>query len=123
MASTRIWLLGLLALICAGAAMAGPEDIGPAYDLVIVQAGPVLRLDTASSVRVELEVHNRGHEPWSTELGFALAYHWLTVNGEVVVWDGERSPFTETLSPGESRVIDAILRAPDRAGEYFLQLV
>ena len=121
MASTRIWLLGLLALICAGAAMAGPEDVGPAYDLVIVQAGPVLRLDTASSVRVELEVHNRGHEPWSTELGFALAYHWLTVNGEVVVWDGERSPFTKTLFPDESRVIDAILRAPDRAGEYFLQ--
>ena len=81
----------------------------------------MLQIGTAESIVVDLEVQNRGRLPWSEDSGFALGYHWLTPAGEVVAWDGERAEFDLPLMPGESRVFQVPLRAPDLAGEYLLQ--
>jgi phosphoglycerol transferase MdoB-like AlkP superfamily enzyme len=105
-------------VVLAAAAEAGGGEI---YDLAVTQPRAALTIRTAETIRIELEVHNRGRIPWSAESGFALGYHWLAADGEVVVWDGERSEFTDPLAPGASRVFEVKLRAPDRAGEYLLQ--
>ena len=108
-------------LVSAATAVAGGGDAGAGHDLEVGPLGLASPVECASTIPLQLEIHNRGRQSWSTPLGFALAYHWLSADGEVAVWDGERSPFVESLEPGESRVVDAVLRTPDRAGDYLLQ--
>jgi len=114
-------LVGLLALVSAAAAVAGPDVAAAEYDLAVGALHLTTPLETASTIRLPLEVQNRGQSVWSAESGFALAYHWLAADGEVAVWDGVRTPFIAPLEPGESRIIDAVLRTPDRSGDYLLQ--
>ena len=108
----------MLFVALAGAAAAGPGD---AHDLAVASPRKALLIGTAETIEVDLEVQNRGRIPWSADSGFALGYHWHTPAGEVVAWDGERTEFDQPLMPGESRVFQVLLRAPDRAGEYLLQ--
>lgn len=58
---------------------------------------------------------------WDPRLGDSVAYHWFDRDGGVVVWDGERSPLPAVVAAGTSIVVDAVLRAPPRAGSYSLQ--
>jgi phosphoglycerol transferase MdoB-like AlkP superfamily enzyme len=118
MAFKQRWLLGWLLLVLVGPAAAGQDHL---HDLAVTHSRKALLMATAETIEVDLEVENRGRASWSADAGFALSYHWLTPEGEVVAWDGERTGFTDPVGPGESRAFQVRLRAPDRAGEYLLQ--
>jgi len=117
----RIGFLALLAAMGPGVVSAGGEAIVVEYDLEVGSAAIDSPVEAAATVKLRIEVHNRGLAPWSAENDFALAYHWFSADGEIVVWDGDRSPITDPIQPGESRTIDAIVRTPERAGDYLLQ--
>jgi cell division septation protein DedD len=51
-----------------------------------------------------------------------LAYHWLDRKGQVVVFDGLRTPLPRDLNPGESVKLNASIRAPQHPGHYTLEV-
>jgi hypothetical protein len=66
---------------------------------------------------VPVEVTNAGTIAWRPDI--FLAYHWLDARDNPIVWDGTRTQ-APPLQPGESRVVDARVRAPIPPGPYRL---
>ena len=52
-----------------------------------------------------------------------LAYHWLDKKGEMVVYDGLRTPLPHDLEAGGTMQLKMAIHAPDRAGDYILQVM
>ena len=73
------------------------------------QAGAV------GSAAVELE--NTGTLAWGERI--FLAYHWLDLLGNPIVWDGTRTA-PPRLGPGERATVEARVRAPIPPGPYRL---
>ncbi|HZT08336.1 MAG TPA: ATP-binding cassette domain-containing protein [Chloroflexota bacterium] len=78
---------------------------------------------------IRVTVRNASHAPWaSTDRDgtcppVRLAYHWRSADGEIAVWDGERTPLPVDLAPGESVSVDSVrIRAPDCPGSYRLEI-
>jgi glycosyltransferase involved in cell wall biosynthesis len=75
---------------------------------------------------VGVRVRNLGSGIWHTytRFGFAevkLSYHWLKPTGDVVIWDGLRTPLPSDLRPGEEACFEAFVRSPETAGAYILE--
>jgi phosphoglycerol transferase MdoB-like AlkP superfamily enzyme len=121
MASRTLLTLTTVALCCATMPAIVPADTPAGHDLGVVALELPAAIESASTVRSRVEIHNRGLHGWSAEDGFALAYHWLSSDGDVVEWDGVRTPFAEPVGPGERVIVDAAVKAPSRAGDYLLQ--
>ena len=121
MVSMRTWLIGWTSVLCAFAPGAASGAAINGHDLEVGSFEVGNFIETATTQTVNLEVRNLGEVTWSSDDGFAIAYHWFGADGEVVVWDGDRSPLIEPIRPGDDWMVGATLRAPDRAGEYLLQ--
>ncbi len=50
-----------------------------------------------------------------------LSYHWLDVNGHMIVLDGARTPFLTTVYPQQKRCVHAYVYTPAQGGYYTLQ--
>ena len=50
-----------------------------------------------------------------------LSYHWLDAGGNVVVWDGARSPLPLDVLPGTTLAVNATVLAPQTYGTYTLR--
>jgi hypothetical protein len=68
---------------------------------------------------VRLQVENAGAVDWRPSLGIRLAYHWLDLRGNPIVWDGLRTP-VPPLPPGGRGAVEARVRAPIPPGPYRL---
>jgi len=51
-----------------------------------------------------------------------LTYHWLDKKGQMVVFDGERTPLPYDLKPGESVTLKATINPPELPGAYILEI-
>jgi hypothetical protein len=51
-----------------------------------------------------------------------IAYHWFTRDGALVTWDGLRTRLPFDLEPGDTADFPVNALAPDREGEYSLQM-
>ncbi len=102
-------------------AVAAADQPPPVHDLRVVSQELPAELETAAMIGVPLVVANDGEADWSPDEGFALAYHWLDRAGEMVVRDGHRTAFPQTLEVGGEIAVIAQLQAPATAGEYLLQ--
>ena len=75
---------------------------------------------------VEVAVRNLGSERWPPAHTAAplirLAYRWLSAGGECVVPEGLRTPFEETVAPGEESVVMLAVQAPEEPGSYVLEV-
>lgn len=109
------WLIAVLVL--AAWANAGSAE----FDLEVTADELPGVISNAETVTVRLWVANEGRQPWATGDGYALSYHWLHGDGEVAHWDGVRTELGKPVSPGEIRELRAVVRAPDRSGDYLLQ--
>ncbi len=72
---------------------------------------------------VRVCVRNTGTQGWKST-GWhptKLSYHWLDLEGNVVVWDGERTSFHVIVYPQQRRCVEALVLAPSRPGTYVLQ--
>ena len=100
------------------APVAGPYDVKyGAY------RGP---RDAAAGQRVvgAIELTNEGWEAWSShgERGVFTSYHWLSAKGQIVMFDGERTPLPRTIAPGETEEVAIIIIAPAAPGKYRLAI-
>jgi hypothetical protein len=78
------------------------------------------RAGATSEARVALE--NAGTAPWRSRgrEGVQLAYHWLDLLGNAIVWDGKRTAFPDVVRPGETVELTSSLVAPRPPGSYRL---
>jgi hypothetical protein len=73
----------------------------------------------------ELDAMNAGGLRWTPPTlvwpRLFLSYHVRDPAGEVMVWDGARTPVGRVVDPGESAAFLPIVEAPDRPGDYVLE--
>jgi hypothetical protein len=78
---------------------------------------------TGAVHRVPIGLTNTGRLTWDSqkEPAFALSYHWVQDDGgEVVEFEGHRTPFPRAVRPGQRVHLDATVIAPARPGRYTL---
>jgi hypothetical protein len=61
---------------------------------------------------------NTGSMPWIRSQQINLAYHLTNAAGNVVVWDGLRSPLSADVQPGSSLPVAAVVKVPLTPGTY-----
>jgi hypothetical protein len=84
-----------------------------------------LTIAAHSSTRILIEISNDSSQLWLGDAfrPVSLSYHWLTTQGERVVWDGERTPLPpQGIVPGQQVQLPMVVRAPEAPGQYQLQL-
>jgi phosphoglycerol transferase MdoB-like AlkP superfamily enzyme len=96
-------------------------SVAAAEGLQVVEHVVPATLEAGSKISAPIVVINDSSLPWSSSEGFALSYHWLDTAGEIVVWDGLRSPLPEIVAPGASIELMASVQAPRRPGDYLLR--
>lgn len=88
---------------------------------VIEPQSTVLRAYPGQTVSLPVRVVNESTVSFrGGEFAFELSYHLLSVDGSILQFDNPRSPFTQPLCPGEERVVDLPVRAPNALGLYYL---
>lgn len=119
MAATDITLANLRAF--AGST---PQDTPLRHSVVSIgvldPVGPAL-MSTLTMAVFTVEIVNVGDEPWSSNAGrypIHLSYHWMQADGDVVTWDGIRTPLPYDLAPGGSATARLLVLAPELPGVY-----
>ena len=122
----------LLASFLAGVAVSGCErrtaalatpDPGGSYQIEWVSVNAPATLKTSEVTTVPVTVRNAGSAPIASAQ-LALSYHWNDAADpqRVIVWDGLRTAVGRPLGPGESYAAGLRVQAPDRPGEYLLNV-
>jgi len=72
---------------------------------------------------LRLTLQNAGTIPLSTRYDRPIlaSYHWLTANGEIALWDGERTALPCDLDPEDQVEFDVDVIAPPHEGHYRFQ--
>ncbi len=90
-----------------------------------VRAGqPAPALAVGDVVTVPVTLRNDGVMIWSANsaLPVHLSYHWLSPDkSQYIFYEGARTGLPRDVNPGESVSFDAIVEAPPRAGQYYLE--
>ena len=75
-------------------------------------------------IKVPLFVHNTSLYTWfqTKEAPINLSYHWLKPDGAIVIENGQRTPIPESVAPGETIALNAVVKAPEVPGQYRLVL-
>ncbi|MEZ0328592.1 MAG: Wzt carbohydrate-binding domain-containing protein [Dissulfuribacterales bacterium] len=74
---------------------------------------------------VMLEIGNHGTKDWMCEgtMPVNIAYHWLDMKGNVVIFDGARTPLPgRILKAGDTVRASALVDAPKQEGRFILEL-
>ena len=82
------------------------------------------QVEAGETFEVPVRLFNQQPAPWTAE-GVArvkLAYHWRREDGEVVVWDGERTEIELPVPPGGRVTARQRVKAPAVPGRYLLEL-
>lgn len=73
-----------------------------------------------------VRVTNAGGTPWpwglEQEPQVRVAYHWRHAGGEMLQYEGLRSPFPVTVGPGDTVVVPVWVDAPEAPGRYLLDV-
>ena len=78
-----------------------------------------IAMEASARTVVSVEVRNVGRRPWRKTDQIHLSYHLYQDPARPLV-DGPRTDLPRDVLPGESVVMEAILRAPRNPGEYLL---
>ncbi len=80
------------------------------------------QIPNAADALVPIEIENCGAEHWRVHgrRSVSVAYHWTTVNGEMIEFEGIRTPIPHDIAPGQALQLKAFLRAPDQPGQAIL---
>jgi len=113
-------------LLCCAKSEDDPAKAGPAgrdYAALFVSAQKNLTAKEAETVAVVLKVKNAGRAGWSSseKNPCLVSFHLLDKQKKMVRWDNARFPLPRMVKPGESCQVTALVKAPLRAGRYFLE--
>jgi hypothetical protein len=75
------------------------------------------RAEAGAVFEAAVELENTGTVTWGERI--FLAYHWLDLRRNAIVWDGIRTTLMP-LQPGERRAVAARVRSPIPPGPYLL---
>ncbi|OGF65854.1 MAG: hypothetical protein A2Y62_10535 [Candidatus Fischerbacteria bacterium RBG_13_37_8] len=73
-------------------------------------------------------IQNKGNSIWNalgSENGkyqINVSYHWLNKKGEILLYDGMRTPLPEDIYPGEEILVDVLIQSPEIPGNYLLRI-
>lgn len=83
-----------------------------------------IELKVGSSLNLSVVVNNTSNFIWSSQAinPVNFAYHWLGLDGTIVLWDGERTPLPSDLPPQSSVTLNARIKPPSKPGQYLLRL-
>lgn len=104
-----------------------PSRLAPDLDyrgsIDVLEGERVFLAGTASYV--EVEITNQGNSVWPRSsdhysAAVFLSYHWKCSDGSFEVWDGERTPLTTRILPGERVRHTLRCVAPAGPGRFFL---
>lgn len=75
-------------------------------------------------IAISTYVKNTGSATWSAGGPYPvrLAYHWYDLQGNVLIWDGERTAFDRDVAPGEERTVALSVVLPSQRGLYSLRV-
>jgi len=88
---------------------------------------PPASIKINSSTNIKLKVKNLSTVVWPSKgkpdgkFKINLAYHWLDAGDRVVILDGVRASLPHDINPDEEVILDALVSAPNEAGEYILE--
>jgi len=82
-------------------------------------SAPEVAPEAGAVVVAHVDVENAGAIAWRS--GINLAYHWLDLRDNPIVWDGTRTP-APPLAPGASARVELPVRGPIPPGPYRLAL-
>ena len=87
---------------------------------------PSLTVELNEKITINVNVTNRGPLTWPPEAGtkypIRLGNHWLSSEGEMLQIDDGRAGIIEAVKPLESVELLLLVRAPNKAGDYLLEL-
>jgi hypothetical protein len=126
--SLLVWLLWPILTVVFGCGESSPRlplagfkvEFGPHNVPTEMVAGEILLADIA--------IKNASTKTWPSKPNqkgrnaVNLSYHWLDRKRQMVVFDGLRTPLPRDFAPGEAVTLRATIRAPEKAGEYLLQV-
>ena len=74
--------------------------------------------------QVQTRLFNQSRVTWPNRGGASvyLAYHWRTLDGRPVVWEGERTELPAPVPPGGEVNVQQDIVAPPQPGRYVLEL-
>jgi len=88
-----------------------------------ITAPPEVSLAPDELRGIPIHITNTGRMGWDSTADppFYLSYHWLDADARrVVSYDGVRTPFDHSITPGEAIDLVATVRAPNHPGRYRL---
>jgi len=87
--------------------------------------GAIPSLRPGEQLAVAVDIFNMSAQDWVGDGSrpVSLSYHWRRMDGEPVIFDGLRSPFSDRIvkAAGKSRG-NVLLQAPESPGRYALEL-
>jgi hypothetical protein len=86
-----------------------------------VQSVPAFNAGQVSTVPVLITNTGNGVFPVTNSYPINLGYHWTSMTGQNVVWDGVRTKLPADLQPGQSAMVAAQVTAPPQGGQYQLR--
>lgn len=70
---------------------------------------------------VPMTLRNTGTRPWPSDGSIRVAAHWRRPNGELVIWEGQRTRITDAVEPGAAVNVTARLMVPRGLGAWRLE--
>jgi hypothetical protein len=92
------------------------QEIKLLQSLQFGRVGEVIKIPVLVKNTSNFSWKNKGANPVN------LSYHWVGANGEVIVFDGERTHLPGTLPVNGLIQLNATVKFPDRPGKYTLVL-
>ena len=76
------------------------------------------------TIKIPVVVKNTSNFVWDSGSTNPVnfSYNWFDTKGNRVVFDGKRTPLPKTLAPQASEKLNAVIKFPDRPGNYILAL-
>ncbi len=129
--------LGRIGLACVGllAVIVGVAAVSPTFRLRVsepevanwysarYQPAPLATLAPNELRPVPITLRNSGRIAWdhAGTRPVRLAYHWIdATTGQIVRFEGRRTPLPHTIQPGAAVALTATVQAPERPGRYIL---
>lgn len=89
-----------------------------------IQAEVPKTIRSAQTVKVPLLLRNTSLYTWlqTKEAPIHLSYRWLNSDDTLAISEGRRTPIPESVAPGETVALTALVEAPKTPGNYRLSL-
>ncbi len=100
------------------------EEVRRAFEgyLFSVASGRAPRIQFLARDRhMRLVLVNEGSLTWSAEEQFAVSYHWLSAEGEMLRMNGARTALPRPVPPGDRIELEVLVRPLPTTGLYRLQ--